>query len=267
MTNLPDRIRIALDLDQRIGKSGSGIWKVEKFIFLGALLLFCLTDYAALAGNIPGEIIFASEERSNATNRDGTGLYWDIFRAVYSSMGIKTKIIIQSYTGSVSLVKQHKADAAVGIYPDSIRGTVFSRYPFVKDYVLVLFKKDKFKQWDGQQTLKNKRVAWIKGCAYDQYLEVPVTKKEYYTREAILQRLDCDQIDFFMDTRNEVEAVLNKGIIEVTCYTVETVLELERYLAFANNNKGKELKKIFDFRFPYLVKSGEIERLYNKWNW
>lgn len=238
-----------------------------KFIFLALFILFSPIYFPALAGNIPGEIIFASEERSKATNRDGTGLYCDIFRAVYASMGIKTRIIFQSYNGSVSLVKQHKADAAVGIYPDTIRGAVFSRYPFVKDDVLVLFKKDKFSQWAGQQTLKNRKVAWMKGYAYDEYLEVPVIKKEFYTREAILRRLDSDQIDFFMDTRNDVESVLNNGIIDVTRYTVETVLELERYLVFANNTKGKNLKKIFDLRFPYLVKSGEIERLYVKWNW
>ena len=267
MTYHPDRTCIVIDLDQRTGKSGSRIGKMKKLIFLASFLLSCLAYDPVPAENIPAEIIFASEERSNAINRDGTGLYWDIFRAVYGSMGIKTKMIIQSYNGSVSLVKQHKADAAVGIYPDSIRGAVFSRYPFVKDNVLVLFKKDKFRQWQGQQTLKNKRVAWIKDCAFDQYLEVAVTKKEYDTREAILRRLDCDQIDFFMDTRNEVESVLNKGIIDVTRYTVETVLEVERYLVFANNNKGKELKKIFDFRFPHLVQTGEIERLYDKWNW
>ena len=240
---------------------------MKKFICLTLFLLFYPVCFPALAGNIPGEIIFASEERSKAANRDGTGLYWDIVRAVYESMGIKTKIIIQSYNGSVGLVKQHKVDAAVGIFPDTIRETVFSRYPFVTDDVLVLFKKDKFSQWDGQQTLKNRKVAWMKGYAYDEYLEVPVIKKEFYTREAILRRLDSDQIDFFMDTRNDVGSVLNKGIIDVTRYTVETVLELERYLVFANNNKGKKLKQIFDFRFPYLVQSGEIERLYDKWNW
>ena len=230
-------------------------------------MLLSLIYFPSKAGNIPGEIIFASEERSNATNRDGTGLYWDIFRAVYSSEGIKTKCITQSYNGSVSLVKQHKADAAVGVYPAAIRGTVLSRYPFVKDYVLVLFKKNKFSQWDGQQTLKNKKVAWLKGHAYDKCLEVPVIKKEFDTRETILRRLDRGQIDFFMDTRNDLEPVLNKGIIDVTHYTVETVLELERYLVFANTHKGQKLKKIFDFRFPALVKTGEIERLYEKWNW
>ena len=240
---------------------------MKQFIFFTSFIVFCLTSFPALAGNIPGEIVFASEERINATNRDGTGLYWDIFRAVYGTMGIKTKILIQSYKGSFSLVKQHKADAAVGFYPDTIQGTVFSRYPFVKDYVLVLFKKEKFSQWDGQQTLKNRSVAWVIGYAYNEYLEVPVIKKEFSARETILHQLDRNQIDFFMDNRNDLESVLNKGIIDVTQYTVETVLEIERYLVFANNDKGKKLKKIFDFRFPYLVKTGEIERLYDKWNW
>ena len=220
-----------------------------------------------MAGNTPTEIILASEEWTNATNRDGTGLYWDIFRAVYEPVGIKTKFIIRSYKGSVSLVKKEKADAAVGIYPDVIPGALFSKYPFVKDYVLVLFKKHKLIQWNGQESLKNKIVAWMKGYSYDEYLEVPVLKKEYTLRTRILRRLDNDQIDFFMDTRNDMESVLNKGIIDITRYTVETVLELERYLVFANNEKGKEFKKIYDDRFPYLVRSGEIEKLFAKWNW
>ena len=220
-----------------------------------------------MAGNTPTEIILASEEWTNATNRDGTGLYWDIFRAVYEPVGIKTKFIIRSYKGSVSLVKKEKADAAVGIYPNVIPGALFSKYPFVKDYVLVLFKKHKLIQWNGQESLKNKIVAWMKGYSYDEYLEVPVLKKEYTLRTRILRRLDNDQIDFFMDTRNDMESVLNKGIIDITRYTVETVLELERYLVFANNEKGKEFKKIYDDRFPYLVRSGEIEKLFAKWNW
>ena len=103
----------------------------------------------------------ASEEWTNATNRDGTGLYWDIFRAVYEPVGIKTKFIIQSYDGSVRLVKKNRVDAAVGIYPDLIQGALFPQYPFVKDYILVLYKKNKLHQWNGQASLLNKRIAWI----------------------------------------------------------------------------------------------------------
>jgi polar amino acid transport system substrate-binding protein len=239
----------------------------KKNIYFTLLIFLYSSSIPVIAGNNPTEIIMASEEWTNATNRDGTGLYWDIFRAVYEPVGIKTKFIIQSYNGSVKLVKKNRVDAAVGIYPDLIQGAHFSQYPFVKDYVLVLFKKNKLDQWNGQESLQNKKVAWIKGYSYDEYLEVPVIKREFSNREIILRRLDDDQVDFFMDTRNDMESVLNKGIVEVSRYTVETVLELDRYLIFADNHKGKQLKKIFDYRFPRLVESGEIERLFAKWNW
>ncbi len=133
----------------------------KKTICIALIFVFGSTCLSAIAGNNPSEIIMASEEWTNATNRDGTGLYWDIFRAVYEPVGIKTKFIIQSY----------------------------------------------------------------------------------------------------------MESVLNKGIIEVSRYMVETVLELDRYLVFADIRKGRKLKKIFDHRFPRLVKSGDIERLIAKWNW
>ena len=240
---------------------------MKKAGFFILFFVLCPICFSALAGSPPAEIVLASEEWANATNKDGTGLYWDIFRAVYEPVGIKTKFIIRSYKGSVSLVKKNQADAMVGIHPEKIPGALSSRYPFVKDYVLVLFKKNNLYQWNGQETLKNKKVGWIKGSSFDEYLEVPVIKRELAKRENILRRLDKNQIDFFMDTRNDVESVLNKGIIDVTHYTVETVLELERYLVFADNGKGKELKKIFDDRFPRLVESGELDRLFAKWNW
>ena len=239
----------------------------RKIIVIVLLFILCSSPIPAIAGNNPTEIIMASEEWTNATNRDGTGLYWDIFRAVYEPLGIKTKFIIQSYDGSVKLVKKNRVDAAVGIYPDPIQGALFSQYPFVKDYVLVLFKKNKLNQWNGQESLQNKKVAWINGYAYDDYLEIPVIKKEFSDRDNILRCLENDQVDFFLDTRNDMESVLNKGIVEVSQYTVETVLELDRYLVFADNQKGQKLKEIFDYRFPHLVKSGEIEKLFAKWNW
>ena len=240
---------------------------MKKKFQMGIILMIWLITVAVNAGNTPQEIIFASEEWENATNRDGTGLYWDIFRAVYEPLGIKPKFIIRSYNGSVNLVKQHKADAAVGVHREVIKGALVSKYPFDKQVILVLFKKDKLEQWNGQETLKGKKVAWVNGYAYGEYLEVPVVKEVCHSRKHILHRLDADRIDFFMDARNDLEAVLNKGVIDVTRYTVETVMELDRYLAFSYNQKGETLKKIFDDRFPQLVESGEIERLFAKWNW
>ena len=35
----------------------------------------------------------------------------------------------------------------------------------------------------------------------------------------------------------------------------------------SHEKRGVGHEKIFDYRFPYLVKSGEIEKLFAKWNW
>ncbi len=218
-------------------------WVMKKSVFFTVIVLLCPIFFPALAGNTPTEIILASEEWANATNRDGTGLYWDIFRAVYEPVGIKIKFIIRSYKGSVSLVKKNQADAAVGIYPEEIKGALFSKYPFVKDYVLVLFKKNKLSQWNGQETLKNKKVGWIKGYSYDDYLEVPVIKKEFNRRESILRRLDKDRLDFFMDTRNDVESVLNKGIIDVTATPLKRCWSSNVTLSLQIIKKAKTSKK------------------------
>jgi len=175
---------------------------MKKAAFLIIIFVFFPICVPAPAGSAPAEIILASEEWANATNKDGTGLYWDIFRAVYEPMGYKTKFVIRSYKGSVSLVKKNQVDAAVGIHPEKIQGALSSKYPFIKDYLLVLFKKNRLNHWNGQETLKNRKIGWIKAYSYDDYLEVPVIKKEFSKRENILHRLDKDQIDFFMDTRN-----------------------------------------------------------------
>ena len=52
---------------------------MRKAAFFIIFFMFCPIYFPALAGNTPAEIILASEEWANATNRDGTGLYWDIF--------------------------------------------------------------------------------------------------------------------------------------------------------------------------------------------
>jgi polar amino acid transport system substrate-binding protein len=70
-------------------------WIMKKSVFFTVIVLLCPIFFSALAGNSPTEIILASEEWANATNRDGTGLYWDIFRAVYEPVGIKTRFIIR----------------------------------------------------------------------------------------------------------------------------------------------------------------------------
>lgn len=216
--------------------------------------------------NTPTDIILASKERTGATNRDGTGLYWDIIRAVYAPVGIKTKFIIRSRFHSIDLVKNQKADAVVGTFREDIKGVLFPKYPLAKEIVFVVFKKERLNQWEGIDSINGKRVAWIKDFHFDRYMDVSAQKTEFETRDHILRLLETDQIDFFVDTQNGLEAALNSKKLDLTNLTAEILMNIDLYLAFANNEKGLKLREIFNKRFPELVESGEIENLFVKWN-
>ena len=230
------------------------------------IMLSILTWLPAKAANNITEIVIASEEWEDATNKDGTGLYWDIFRAVYEPENIQVKTEIRSYAGSVEMVKQQKADAMVGAYKDEVDDALFPQYHFDADVVQAVFKKGKVAEFKGQESLSGKKVAWIKGYGYDEYLDVPVSKNEFDRRADIIRVLGRDRVDFFLEAKAEIVDCIEKGLIDPASYEIVTVLKLNLYLAFTNNARGQRLKEIFDTRFPQLVASGEIKRLYAKWD-
>ncbi|MBU4261751.1 MAG: transporter substrate-binding domain-containing protein [Proteobacteria bacterium] len=222
---------------------------------------------SALAAETPKEIMLASEEWTDATNKDGTGLYWDIFRAVYEPAGVKVNFIIRSYEGSINLVTTNKADAVVGSYLNEIKGMIYSNDAFDADSIVALFKKGTVSSWQGKESLKGKTVAYVKGYSIAKYLGVPVEQKEFDTRENILQILDKGRVDFYLENETDLDEVLELKIVDKDKFQKEPVMELGLYLAFPDNDKGKALKAIFDEAYPKLEASGEIQKLKTKWNW
>jgi len=239
---------------------------MKRLVVLVLLFLLGSIQCQALA-ETPKEILFASEEWTDATNKDGTGLYWDIFRAVYEPAGVKVNFIIRSYEGSINLVTTNKADAVVGSYENEIKGMIYSKDAFDADSIVALFKKGTVSNWQGKESLKGKAVAYVKGYSIAKYLGVPVEQKEFDTRENILQVLDKGRVDFYLENEDDLDEALELNIVDRNNFQKEPVMELGLYLAFPDNDKGKALKAIFDEAYPKLVDSGEIQKLLTKWNW
>jgi len=231
------------------------------------LLLLLAGMHGIALAETPKEITLASEEWTDATNKDGTGLYWDIFRAVYEPAGVKVNFIIRSYEGSINLVTTNKADAVVGSYQNEIKGMIYTNEPFDADAIVALFKKGTVSNWQGKESLKGKTVAYVKGYSIAKYLGVPVEQKEFDTRENILQVLDKGRVDFYLENEDDLDEVLELKVVDKNNFQKEPVMELGLYLAFPDNDKGKALKAIFDEAYPKLVASGEIQKLLTKWNW
>ena len=236
--------------------------------FIGLYLLF-LPNWGFC--NDLKVITVVSEEWENNTNKDGTGLYWDIFRKVYEMDNIQLNIRIVPYARSVHMVKVKKADAWVASYIDEESFALYPKWHFDADIVSALFRKEKFPEWKGIQSLANKTVAWVRGYDYDQYINVKMKIDELNSRDSAIAMLVKNRIEVLLDALVEIQNELKKTEklqklgFDMKDYRIEQLLQLNLYLAFVKNERGQKLLDIWDKNFPILLKNGEIKKLYEKY--
>jgi len=244
---------------------------MKRFTF-GLLIIFSFLGSSpyVLAGDIK-QISIVSEEWENNTHKDGTGLYWDIIRKVYDIENIKMKIKIVPYARSVHMVKMQKADAWVASYINEEPFPLYPKWHFDADVVSALFKKVKFPDWKGVNSLSNKKVGWIRGYDYNEYIDIKMQVDELNSRKSALGLLVKDRLDVFIDAiveiKNELENkdLLKKIGFKIDDYRIEKLLQLNLYLAFINNDRGKQLRSIWDKNFPILLKNGTIKALFDQY--
>ena len=209
----------------------------------------------------------SSEYWVDATNRDGSGLYWDIVRAVYEPAGVEVERRTVPYARSIrEVMVTAKADAWVASYMDEVEGALYPQWHFDADFVAAVYDPDRVGEVDGESSLRGHRVAWMRGYAYDDYLSVPVEATRVDDREGGLRMVQEGRIAFFIDAQVEVDAALKATGLGAVLDSA-TVLQLPLYLGFDDTDRGRELRAIWDRRFPQLLKDGTISNLYRKWDW
>ncbi len=242
-----------------------------KKIILIVLVVFCLQASYMFAEEPLTEIRLVSEEWDGATNADGTGLYWDILRKVYEPLGIRVTFEMYPYMRCVKMVQGQRpeADALVGSYAGEIGGAIYPEYHFDMDAIGAVFLKDSSIRWEGQQSLADKQVGWMRGYSYDEYLDVLVEAKEVSSRQSGLSMVEKGRLDVFLDPIVELETELEQEHYEGRReqFRIETALKLKMYLAFANDERGRALSNIFDQQMKALIASGELKPIYEKWNY
>lgn len=229
-----------------------------------------LMVFAMLAGSpayAVDTIRVSSEQWDDATHRDGTGLYWDIIRAVYEPAGIEVQERIVPYARSIREVTvTDKADAWVASYMDEVEGPLFPEWHFDADYVGAVYNPELISGVNGQSSLEDREVGWMRGYAYDQYLSVAVDALRIDNRHGGLRMVEEGRIDYFVDAQVEIDTALEKTGLDETLESA-TVLELPLYMGFADTERGRELRDVWDRRMAELLRDGTISRLYQEYEW
>ncbi|MEX5546205.1 transporter substrate-binding domain-containing protein [Pseudomonas pergaminensis] len=226
------------------------------------LIVLCAFMAVAQAQDVPGKIMLASEEWNDYTNKDGTGLAWDVMRQVFDPAGIKVQIRSVPYTRSVGLAQRGEVDGWVGSYRDEAEGVLYPHWNFDSDHIYALGLAST--PAPTVATLGNYRLAWVRGYKYEEYLPNVHRFNQIERRDGILPMLEHARADFYIDALTEAKYVLSQAD-EPSKFALTPIAELPLYIGFADNERGRGLMAVFDQRMAALVKSGELKPIFERW--
>ena len=231
--------------------------------------ILCWLVMAALASEAhaqeqPTSIHVVSPVWENYTNEDGTGLYWDVLKAVYEPVGIALHVEFVPWKRAIFLIETEKADAIPSATPLDVESCDLSERMLDSSTVVAIFKPETIPDWQGEASLEGKKVAWIRGYDFQMRLQVTVAYHEINNLTSGLAMLEKGYIDVLMDYREGIEAE-KPSTMDLTEYRIEELFPEPMYMGFGKTPRGQQLLKIYDERIEQLYQSGELQKIYAKW--
>ncbi len=230
------------------------------------LTLLCVIPAWVLAQDesvVPGKIMLASEAWDDYTNADGSGLAWDVLRQVFEPVGITLQTRIEPYTRSVGLAQRGEVDGWVGSYRDEVTGVLYPHWKLDSDAIYALGLATS--PIPSVATLGEYRLAWVRGYRYEAYLPNVRRFNQIQRRDGILPMLQHGRADFYIDALSETQYVL-KQARDPSAFRLTHIIDLPLYVGFADTERGRSLRTVYDQRMAVLVKSGVLKPIFQRWN-
>ncbi|WP_035025055.1 substrate-binding periplasmic protein [Enterovibrio calviensis] len=227
-----------------------------------------LPAYATVDAQTPSqEVTIVSEAWADATNKNGSGLYFDIMREVFEPLGYKLNFLTTTYSRSVYLVQTKKMHAFLGSYIDEQEDVLYPYWHFDAEQVAAVYKSYAIPEWEGEQSLQGKTVGWVKGYDYNEYMGTTVNIREVKSRRQGLTMLYSDRLDALIDARSEIEEEFEKVNIDRNAFVISNFTDLKLYPAFTNTPQGEELRRAYDEGFEELLHSGKLKTMFEDYEW
>jgi polar amino acid transport system substrate-binding protein len=236
------------------------------------LLLFAANGNGAIIAEVdPQYINVAANEWEDQTNADGSGLYFDLIRAVYQPMGIQVRIRTLPFKRAAMLLRNQTIDASAGFYSAETAKQIGWHFyatpkrPIDAERITAIFKKGTMQNWRYPGSLTGKRVAWISGYGYELAIKAEMEHQTINSQSQGWKLLQAGRVDVYLDSESDAIAAADASGVNLDDYQFETVVWENLYVPFAVNKKGLRLMRIFDKRMEELHNSGELAELYHRW--
>ena len=215
----------------------------------------------------PKSISLVSDAWHDLTRKDGTGLYFDLIRAVYARASVRVSTQILPYARTVSMVRDKRADAWVASFMHEKAFPLYPKWHFDRNAQMVVYRANAAPAYKDKDSLANRKVAWLRDFGLDRYINVPMQVTEVDTIASAVGMLDHDRIDYFVGARSDLAEHIREAKVNMSRYQMVFVMHLGLYLAFADTAKGAALRAIWDREMETLHRSESFLAIYKQYGY
>lgn len=207
---------------------------------------------------------FISGDWDGYANKDGTGLYSEIVQRVFS-----TKYTVQitpvPWARAQKTMLSGEYDGLIGensTNPCCLIPFVFLDKSPIKAYVL----KGKYKNYQGLESLKKQKTAWVKGYNFDRLINTKLNFIEVIDASSGFKMLKAGRIDSLIEYESDYEKNMQAAKLLLNSFDMyDSGISEDIHVVYKKSSQGEKLRTLWDDRMRELFKSGELKALFEKY--
>lgn len=207
------------------------------------------------------KVVVATDEWSSYTNKDGTGYYFDVLRAVFPAPEYELEFKLVPYARSLKMVNGGDAHVVLGIYEGEVPQGQISKWVVEQDLVDVLLSPDLAKSWKGVESLAGKNVVAKIDYSFDTITDVKMNYSEKASIASMVKMLQAGRVDAVLDYEADLKPVMKAEKLGDEYKLIKSVMGSPIYFGFSSDAKGKQYLARFNQKYKELWDSKKIHEI------
>ncbi|KAB1440338.1 substrate-binding periplasmic protein [Pseudodesulfovibrio senegalensis] len=228
-----------------------------------------LTSSPAMGETGIKNVTIAGPSWADFTNQDGTGLYHDIFHAVFSPLNITVTHRYMPSARAYEMIRLGKADMMACSAHEVAELQLANCPMFVNNYH-AFFSPKRISPWLGRESLNGRSLVWRRGYYHPREFEdlKNVEFTEHSSGSTALGMVILGRKDAYIDDINLIRESLERCSLEFALedFAIRPVGKRSYYPLFAKTEHGNTLKALFESRMNKLHQDGTLKKIFRKWN-
>ena len=234
-----------------------------QYIWILVIILSVNTFNAKADPNIA--IVWATESWPEYTNKDGTGLYHELFNLIFAQSPYQITVKYVPWKRAINEVEINNAHITGALPKNGYY--LFADTPILYEPISILA----YKHTDISSLARVKELIGTWPIAYSKELMQPklapyIDGVTSANRPDAIKLLVNNKVDYYLDARSMLEAQLaTLSIEQQSHFKIQDYARLNLYMIFSKDDKGQALKAYYDAKTKQLFATKALDAIYQKY--